>query len=175
MEKKIQLKTNRTKEASLLNSSSSKARGPLTNVEWRLCANVGRIRDFTACETIWTWSLWLGRASVFCNTPSFHNCSDPGIFSELAATPFLCTETGVPKDGMQSRVRSWEALLHLTGWKLNINMHLLLPAWNWNSILTCRVAGRSGLSFWVVVGSPVPQQPKLNTPQVLQLMALHFE
>lgn len=62
-----------------------------------------------------TWSLWLGRASVFGNTPSFHNCSDPEIFSELAATPFLCTETSPPEDGTRSRVGSEEALLRLAG------------------------------------------------------------
>lgn len=163
--KKIKLKTSPTKEASLLNSSSSKARRPLTNIKRRLCANVGRIWDLTACETIWIWSPWLGRASVFCNTPSFHNCSDPGIFSELSATPFLCTETSTPEDGMQSRTGSWEALLHLAGWKLNINIHLLLPAWNSHSysILTCQEVRRAGLRFWVAE-STIPHCLQLNTP-----------
>lgn len=123
-----------------------------------------------------TWSLWLGRVSVFGNTPSFHNCSDPGIFSELTATPFLCTETSPPEDGPRSRVGSREALLRRAGWKFNINMHLLLPAWksHSHSILTCTAVARAGLSSQVVVDPPIPQRLQLNAPQILQFIALCF-
>ena len=123
-----------------------------------------------------TWSLWLGRVSVFGNTPSFHSCSDPGIFSELAVTPFLCTETSPPEDGTRSRVGSREAVLRRTGWKLNINVHLLLPAWksHSHSILTWTVVVRAGLSFQAVIDPPVPQQPQLNAPRGLHLIALCF-
>lgn len=56
------------------------------------------------------WSLWLGRSSVFGNTPSIL-VGTQGYF-KLVATPFLYMETGPPEGGMHSRVRSGEALLH---------------------------------------------------------------
>lgn len=119
-----------TKEASLLNSPSLRKQGD--HLQTQSEDYVLTLAGFEALQLVKlskTWSLWLGRASALGNTPSFHSCLDPWKFSELAATPFLCTETSLPEDGTWSRVGSGEALLHLTGWKLNINVYLLLPAW----------------------------------------------
>lgn len=104
------------------------------------------------------WSLCLGRASVFHNTPSFHSCLDLRIFSELSETSFLCTETALPEDGMWSGGGSGQALLCHTEWKSNINMLLLLPAWksHSHSILTCIVVARVSLSLQVVLDSAIP-------------------
>lgn len=57
------------------------------------------------------WSPYLGRANVSGNTPSFHGCLDPRIFSELSETSFLCVETALPEDGMWSGGGSRQALL----------------------------------------------------------------
>lgn len=106
---------------------------------------------------------WAGQVYSVTHLP-FITVQIQGYF-QSSATPFLCTETSTPEDGMQSRTGSWEALLHLAGWKLNINIHLLLPAWNSHSysILTCREVRRAGLRFWVAE-STIPHCLQLNTP-----------
>lgn len=104
------------------------------------------------------WSLCLGGASIFHNTPSFHSCLDLRVFSELSETSFLCTESVLPEDGMRSGGGSGQALLCHTVWKLNINVLLLLPAWksHSHSILTCIVVARVSLSLEMVLDSPIP-------------------
>lgn len=148
------------KETSLLNSPSLHKQGDhLQTQSEDYVLTLARFEALQLVKLSKTWSLWLGRVSAFGNTPSFHSCSNPGIFSELAATPFLCTETSPPEHGTRSRARSRDTLLCCTGWKLNINVHFLLPACKSHShnILTCIVVAKAGLSFEVVVDPPVPQ------------------
>lgn len=122
------------------------------------------------------WSLWLGRPSVFGNTP-FVVVETQGYFQSSLQLPSFVWKTAHQKMGC--------------GAESGVGRHSC-TAQGENEILTCSFCYlpgshtvtafslysglyggyRAGLCFQVVVATPVPQWPQLNAPQVLPFIAV---